>query len=181
MKRAKIPIAYSAGFHPHPKMSFGPALAAGVEGLNEYFDIGIPVIMSPSDFSTRLNAELPEGLKILSAALISKSERSLNDLFSSYEYEITIDNSLEDKINSFMGLEICPVERKNKTVDIRPMVKKAEINGSTLNLLLSDTDKVKVRLFEILETMFQKEREEVQAIPVKRISLYGYKAELSGV
>ena len=181
LKRAKIPIAYSAGFHPHPKMSFGPALAAGVEGLNEYFDIGIPVIMSPSDFSTRLNAELPEGLKILSAALISKSERSLNDLFSSYEYEVTIDNSLEDKINSFMGLDICPVERKNKTVDIRPMVKKAEIKGSTLHLLLSDTDKVKVRLFEILETMFQKEREEVQAIPVKRISLYGYKAELSGV
>ncbi|GBE41454.1 radical SAM superfamily protein [bacterium BMS3Bbin09] len=174
LKRANIPITYSAGFHPHPKMSFGPALAAGVEGLNEYFDIGIPVIMSPSDFSDRLNAELPEGLKILSAALISKSERSLNDLFSSYEYEVTIDNSLENKINSFMGLESCPVERKNKTVDIRPMVEKADIKGSTLHLLLSDTDKVKVRLYEILEAMFEKEREEVQAIPVKRISLYGY-------
>ena len=174
LKRAKIPIAYSAGFHPHPKMSFGPALAAGVEGLNEYFDIGISVIMSPSDFSTRLNAELPEGLKILSTALISKSERSLNDLFSSYEYEVTIDNSLENKINSFMGLESCPVERKNKTVDIRPMVKKAEIKGSTLHLLLSDTDTVKVRLYEILEAMFQKVREEVQSIPVKRTALYGY-------
>ncbi|GBE04107.1 radical SAM superfamily protein [bacterium BMS3Abin09] len=174
LKRANIPITYSAGFHPHPKMSFGPALAAGVEGLNEYFDIGIPVIMSPSDFSDRLNAELPEGLKILSAALISKSERSLNDLFSSYEYEVTIDNSLENKINSFMGLESCLVERKNKTVDIRPMVEKADIKGSTLHLLLSDTDKVKVRLYEILEAMFEKEREEVQAIPVKRISLYGY-------
>jgi radical SAM-linked protein len=174
LKRAKIPIAYSAGFHPHPKMSFGPALAAGVESLNEYFDIGISVIMSPSDFSTRLNTELPEGLKILDAALITKKERSLNDLFSSYEYEITIDSSLENNINSFIRLENCLVERKNKTVDIRPMVEKAEIKGSTLHLLLSDTDKVKVRLYEILEAMFQKVREEVQPIPVKRTALYGY-------
>ncbi len=173
LKRAKIPIAYSAGFHPHPKMSFGPALAAGVEGLNEYFDIGISVIMSPSDFSTRLNAELPEGLKILDAALITKKERSLNELFSSYEYEITIDSSLENNINSFIHLESCLVERKNKTVDIRPMVKNAEIKGSTLYLLLSDTDKVKVRLYEILEAMFQKAREEIQHLPVKRTSL-GY-------
>ena len=184
LKRAKIPIVYSAGFHPHPKMSFGPALAAGVEGLNEYFDIGMSVIMSPSDFSARLNAELPEGLKILSTALISKSDRSLNDLFSSYAYEVTIDNSLENKITSFMALESCPVERKNRTVDIRPMVEKAAIKGSILHLLLSDTDKVKVRLYEILEAMFQKEREELQAIPVKRISLYGYNMDykkLSGI
>jgi radical SAM family uncharacterized protein/radical SAM-linked protein len=173
LKRANIPIAYSAGFHPHPKMSFGPALAAGVEGLNEYFDIGISVIMSPSDFSTRLNAELPEGLKILDAALITKKECSLNELFSSYEYEITIDSSLENNINSFIHLENCLVERKNKTVDIRPMVKNAEIKGSTLYLLLSDTDKVKVRLYEILEAMFQKAREEIQHLPVKRTSL-GY-------
>lgn len=179
LKRAKIPVTYSSGFHPHPKISFGPALAAGVEGLNEYFDIEMPVIMSPPDFSDRLNAELPAGLSVLGAALISKSEQSLNDLFSSYEYEITIDNSLENNINSFMGLENCPVERKNKSVDIRPMVKKSVIKGNTLNLLLSDTDKVKVRLYEILEAMFQKNREDVQAIHIKRISLYGYKAELS--
>ena len=174
LKRANIPITYSAGFHPHPKMSFGPALAAGVEGLNEYFDLGIKVILSPSDLSTRLNAELPEGLKILSAALISNKERSLNDLFTSYEYEITIDSSMEDKVNSFMDLETCPVERKKKTVNIRPMVQKAEIKGSKLNLLLADSDEVKVRLYEILEAMFQQGREELQAIPIKRLSLYGY-------
>lgn len=174
IKRAKIPVTYSAGFNPHPKISFGPALAVGIEGLNEYFDIEISLIMTPLDFLSRLNAELPEGLSILDAALISKSEQSLNDLFSSYEYEVAIDNSLENNINLFMGLENCPVERKNKSVDIRPMVKKAEINGGTLYLLLSDTDKVKVRLYEILEAMFQKEREEVQTINIKRISLYGY-------
>ena len=80
-----------------------------------------------------------------------------------------------------MALESCPVERKNKTVDIRPMVEKAEIKGNTLNLLLSDTDTIKVRLYEILEAMFEKEREEVQAIPVKRTALYGYNMDQTKV
>lgn len=174
LKRAGIPVTYSAGFNPHPKISFGPALAAGVEGLNEYFDIETPVIISPAAFSGRLNAQLPEGLEILGAALITKQERSLNDLFSSYEYEVTIDPPLAKNIQSFMDLETCPVERKNRTVDIRPMVRKAEINGTILHLLLSDTDNLKVRLFEILEAMFKKTREEVQAMPLKRTALYGY-------
>jgi radical SAM family uncharacterized protein/radical SAM-linked protein len=174
LRRAEIPVAYSAGFHPHPKISFGPALAAGVEGLNEFFDVEIPLIISPSDFTEKLNAELPEGLRVLNATLISKKERALNDLFSSYEYEITIDNSLENNINSFMCRKICHVERKNKTVDIRPMVEKAEIKGNTLHLFLSDTDKVKVRLYELLKEMLQKGLEEVQALHVKRTALYGY-------
>lgn len=177
MKRAVIPFAYSSGFHPHPRISFGPALAAGVEGLNEFFDVETTALMTPSDFQKRLNLELPEGLRIIDAALISKNDASLNDLFSRYEYEIVIDRERENHIISFIHKQHCPVARENKTVDIRPMVEKAEINGNTLHLLLTDTEKAKVRLNEILREMLQLTAGEVQSLMIKRISLYGYNSK----
>ena len=45
LRRAQIPVAYSAGFHPHPTISFGPALAVGVEGLKEYFDVELTALI----------------------------------------------------------------------------------------------------------------------------------------
>jgi radical SAM-linked protein len=88
LRRAQIPVAYTTGFHPHPKISFGPALAAGVEGLNEYFDIELTALLDTSDFLKIMNACLPDGLKVHRACLISPEERSLNDLISRYEYEV---------------------------------------------------------------------------------------------
>ncbi len=174
MKRASVPLAYSSGFHPHPKISLGPALAAGVEGLNEFFDITITSVIDPGRFKTRLNSELPEGLTILNAALIPGSEPSLNDMFSVYQYEIQIDNDLKDNITSFIKTEKCLVSRKKKEVNVRPMVKNAEIRDNILDLTLTDTEEANARLHEILGEMLQLTSEEVQSLIIKRISLYGY-------
>ncbi|MBI5097923.1 MAG: TIGR03960 family B12-binding radical SAM protein [Nitrospirae bacterium] len=186
LRRAQIPVAYTTGFHPHPKISFGPALASGVEGLNEYFDIELTALLDTSDFLRMMNACLPEGLKVHEACLISPEERSLNDLISRYEYEITIEKETYNHINSFMGKQHCLVSREDKnrgdfsrpfsgpSVDIRPMAEKAEITGNTLNLLLVDTDRAKVRLYEILKEMLQRPVEEIQATMIKRVRLFGY-------
>ncbi len=174
MKRAKIPVAYSTGFHPHPKISFGPALAVGVEGLNEYFDIEMTALIEITHFLKIVNSELPKGLKLLDAYLITKNEMSLNNLFSRYEYEIAIDKALEKNINFFMSLQSYQVSRDNKTVDIRPMVEKAEIKNNTLSLILSDTQKAKARLNEILKILLHKTTEEIRSTTIKRVGLYGY-------
>lgn len=191
LRRAQVPVAYSAGFHPHPKISFGPALAAGVEGLNEYFDIELTAFMETLDFIKKMNHNLPEGLEIHSASLISQKERSLNDLISRYEYEIIIDKEIDSHIKSFMKQQNCLLIRENKEtpsgssygkgraketapIDIRPMVEEADIKGNTLRLLLVDTDMAKVRLYEVLKEMFHKSVEELQAVLIKRIRLYGY-------
>jgi radical SAM-linked protein len=179
MKRAKSPLAYSSGFHPHPRISFGPALAAGVEGLNEFFDIEMTALRNPADFKRSLNHELPEGLEILGAALISNSEKSLNNIFSRYEYEVTIDSALEKHVTSFIDRDNCLVAREKKTVDIRPMVEKAEIRGNVLHLFLTDTEEAKARLHEILGEMLQQTTGEVQSLIIKRISLYGYNSSVN--
>ncbi len=177
IRRAKIPLIYSEGFHPHPKISFGPALPVGVEGTNEYFDIKLPVSINPSNIPFKINASLPKGLKVLAAAPISKNRKSLDDFISRYEYEITIDKAINKSINSFLSLPNHLVTRGKKVVDIRPMLEKAEINNGYLHLILVDTNGTKVRLYEILKELFQKPVEEIQTIPIKRVQLYGYSNE----
>jgi radical SAM family uncharacterized protein/radical SAM-linked protein len=174
MRRANIPIAYSSGFHPHPKISFGPALAVGVEGLNEFFDVEISTFFKPEEFLEKVNQQLPPGLKLLSSYIISSKEKALNDLFSCYEYEVIIDKSLEKKINSFIQRKDCLVSRDNKTVDIRPTVKSAEVSNEKLKLFLVDTEKAKARLYEILKEMLQMTDEQLHSLRIKRIGLYGY-------
>ncbi len=174
MKRAKIPVAFSTGFHPHPKISFGPALAVGIEGLNEHFDIEMSSFIDTTHFLIMANSEMPKGLKLLDTYLIPKNEISLNNLFSRYEYEVNIDKALEKHINFFMNMQNYQVSRDNKTVDIRPLVEKAEIKNNTLRLILADTQKAKARLNEILKILFQKTTEEIQTIMIKRVGLYGY-------
>jgi radical SAM-linked protein len=63
-RRAEIPVTYSQGFHPAPLMSFGPALAVGIEGAGEVFDFESSHEQSPSEIMRRLNASLPTGLRI---------------------------------------------------------------------------------------------------------------------
>jgi len=192
MKRACIPVAYSAGFHPHPKISFGPALAAGIVGLHEYFDIELSGFMDTSDFTRTLNTALPDGLRILEAIFIPQGESALNNFISRYEYEVAIDVEARHSITAFMEKESCPVSRGRENdsyvsspgngtprdgalVDVRQMVEEAEVHGSTLRLVLADTDRAKVRLYEILKEMLQKPVEEIQAtVSITRVRLYGY-------
>ncbi len=63
--RAKIPIWFTEGFNPHPYMSFSLPLSLGVESLCESVDIRLIEDMSNDDIKSRMNAVLPDDLKIL--------------------------------------------------------------------------------------------------------------------
>ena len=68
-RRSELPISYSEGFSPHQIMSFAAPLGMGLEGLGEYFDIRVPdegTPVSSDEAVRRLNAEMAEGLEILS-------------------------------------------------------------------------------------------------------------------
>ncbi len=81
---------------------------------------------------------------------------------------------MKKHINLFMSRQSCPVSRDKKTVDIRPMVERVEIYGDKLQIILTDTDNAKVRLYEILQEMLKRTVEEIQSALIKRIDLYGY-------
>ena len=60
--RANLPVQYSAGFNPHPQLSFASALSTGMAGCAEWFDVTLYQDVAPEEFMRRLNAALPAGL-----------------------------------------------------------------------------------------------------------------------
>src|SRR6185295_17828974 len=75
LRRASVPVAYTEGFSPHPKLSFGLALSTSHESLGEYLDVdlladeGAPVDVEA--MKTRLDPCLPIGLDVQEAAEIA--------------------------------------------------------------------------------------------------------------
>lgn len=69
LRRAGLPIAYSEGFSPHPKISFKRALKLGLESDNEEAIFQINGWMNPQEFKTRLQEQLPNGIIINSAGV----------------------------------------------------------------------------------------------------------------
>ncbi|HCC68641.1 MAG TPA: TIGR03960 family B12-binding radical SAM protein [Nitrospiraceae bacterium] len=177
MRRAKIPLVYTSGFHPHPKVSFGPALPVGVEGLEEYFDMEVYDYIDTADIVERMNKTLPEGLRIIGVTTIKQGELSLNNFISCYKYEITINAEIQDsifKIQDFLKNSVFFIKRDDKEINLRPMVKDAVVEGENLYLTLVDKGGVKVRLFELLAALFQKPVNEVQRLSVKRVNICGF-------
>ncbi len=174
MRRARIPIAYSAGFHPHPRISFGPALPVGIEGLNEYFDVELACIFDCGVFIASVNSVLPDGIRLSDAKPLSRKEPSLEKLISYYEYVLTIDPASSGSIDKFMGLESCEVERKGKSVDIRKTVHSCLVEGDRLSIILQDRNGIKPRVPETLAAMLNIEPDAVSKLDVRRTGLYGY-------
>ena len=65
LRRAGVPLAYTQGFNPQPKVSVAQALAVGVEGLRELGEVELTSRVEPADVQARWNAQLPPELKIL--------------------------------------------------------------------------------------------------------------------
>lgn len=65
IRRADLDVAYTEGFHPHQIMSFAAPLGVGQTSEGEYFDLELNTFTSEADVMTRLNAQMPEGFKVL--------------------------------------------------------------------------------------------------------------------
>jgi radical SAM-linked protein len=66
LRRSGLPLSYSEGFHPHPKLSAGPSLAVGMEGFGEFFDVELLEPAGPTP--ELLNRFLPPGLSVKACA-----------------------------------------------------------------------------------------------------------------
>jgi radical SAM family uncharacterized protein/radical SAM-linked protein len=180
LRRADIPLLYSQGFHPSPRVSFGPPLSVGVAGLREYLDLEIEAAGWVADLKGILNATLPEGIRILRLAFIPKDTPSLDSFIKRYEYEIIISNGLPLKgMREFMQRDSCIVERKTgdtvRLIDLRRMVESLHIiDKDRVTLRLIDQED-KVRLAEVIRAIFG--IDDIDEIEITRTGLYGWDPE----
>ena len=92
VRRARLPMRFSEGFHPHPKISFSNPLPVGIESTDEYLDIEFSEEVRASNLPERFNAELCDNIKFTSALPISLQVPSLSASIKGSEYLIFIKN-----------------------------------------------------------------------------------------
>lgn len=143
MNRARLPLRYSSGFNPHPKLVFALPLSVGMAGENELCDMGLAVDLSAEEFFERLRAELPPHLVLKS---VTEPIGKLRNVRAA-EYEITIAGKIGigDKISEILSRDALPILKKTKsgekTVDIKPQIfafSSREADGNTLLFLKVD-------------------------------------------
>jgi len=133
IRRARLPIAYSQGFNPHPGMVFGLPLSVGVTSDAEYGDFEVTDDeLSINEFVQRLNAQLPQGLEILSAKA-RQSKLNIMSIIAASEYVVVvgtksdcIDKDIKSSIHRYLAQNEIIVEKKTKSgikdTNIRDMI-----------------------------------------------------------
>ena len=148
MRRAQIPLAYSQGFNPHPKLSFASAVATGQTSDCEWFEAELSREMDPDAYALGINGVMPSGLWVTDAKAAPEGFGSLSALTRAAAYEIRLDlpdgrASVAEALTELLGEPIM-MEKKTKsgvrTVDIRPeiieaSVAEAEEGETTLRVL----------------------------------------------
>lgn len=142
LRRAGIPINYSQGFHPLPKISFGTALPLGMESLEEHLDIEILKFFLPSILLEEINQHLPEGLKILRAHQIPLASSFPKS--DATEYLVILDTGLmkPGRLAEFKKCHEFLIDIKKKKVsrriDLKPVISDIELkNAHKLKLTIN--------------------------------------------
>jgi radical SAM-linked protein len=134
MIRAGIPIKYSEGFNPHPKMVFALPLSVGTESVTEYLDFKVTKPMTEKELSDRLNGAFPEEMRVIKAYEPTTK-------FTDIKYaEYVLEND-EDFSVLPLEEESIVVMKKTKSgekeTDIKPLIKSYKKEGNKLICVLS--------------------------------------------
>jgi len=133
----KLPITYTEGFSPRPKLAFGLALTVAHESEAEYLDLDLVTPVELDGLAERLTDALPDGLTVDAVVPLESRSLSLQQAIVCCGWRIEVIGSpIEDVTNAVAALLAAPTrelerERKGKTtvVDVRPAVISLEVEG----------------------------------------------------
>jgi radical SAM-linked protein len=117
LRRAGIPVAFSAGFTPHPRISYAGAAATGVASEAEYLEIGLTAIRDPARVRADLDAALPAGLDVLDVVPAGPGT-ALADRLEASEWRVRLDGvdpgAADQAVRAFLAADEIEVERLTK-------------------------------------------------------------------
>lgn len=127
MRRAELPLSYSQGFNPQPKISLAAALPLGFSSRAEVLDARLNEDLSPEDIQTRLKDTLPPDIKVTQVELVDERLPALQTLVLSAAYDAHLTEAVEGselkrRVEEMMNTESIIRERRGKTYDLRPLV-----------------------------------------------------------
>lgn len=163
LRRAEIPLEYSQGFNPRPRMQFAAALPVGATSESEYLDIWLTQRLPGSlrdDWVPKLQACSPSGLVVYTLAEVPIGQAALPTLVTESEYVVTLlDDSIgPDELRARAKQLLSQAEilrvRNQKTYDLRPLIVDLSLDGAgNLIARLVTGDRGNGRADELLDAL----------------------------
>jgi radical SAM-linked protein len=128
LRRAEVRVAYSEGFSPRPKLSFGLALSTGHESLGEYLDVDLAAPVDVESLPARLTPALPDGIDCLAGIELAGGEPSLQQDVTTCRWEIELAGVADaaDGVAAALAAPTLVITRTRKgqdvTDDVRPAI-----------------------------------------------------------
>ena len=183
VRRAHLPIAYSQGFHPLPRLSFGPALPMSIESDEEFIDLELSEQLTAAEVGARLNAELPRGFCVQWAEVIDLHAPSVDATISGLRYAVAVDSLPSDKqtsaflatsLNAYHAATSIPLRKHtrsgDKIVDAKQFVERVALTTpTTVQLELRVTPAGTIKPHEFAGTLFGLTTEEAKILRLTKI------------
>ena len=147
LRRAEVPMAYSSGFHPHPRISYANASPTSAATEAEYLEIGLGQVCDPHKVMAALNEVLPPGLRLLD--VIAAHAGSIGDELTASAWRLDLGAQaepalLEQAVAALLASDQVSVQRMTKTglreFDVRSAVMLLRVCGpGQLELIVQHT------------------------------------------
>ena len=126
LRRAGLPLAYSHGFNPHPRIVIAMPLPVGCTGEREVVDVFLDEPLTPAALISALEPALPAGISVVSVEEVPLKSAALPSLISHAIYQIVLDGialaEVERRIAELWAQETLEVVFRRRTFDLRPLI-----------------------------------------------------------
>jgi radical SAM-linked protein len=175
MRRAGLPLVYTQGHHPAPRLSLGDALPLGIESRDEVVEIILREHLQPHEVGRRLNGELPPGLAILEVREDGAGRKSLGRRLVTYEAAFAGRVWPAEGLRRFQERDLAPFQQKTKRgmvlIPLEEKLRAMELLGpDRLRCILEQGPECTVRIREALAHIFGLSGEEVLAARITKVS-----------
>ncbi len=144
LRRAQVPMAFSAGFSPHPKISYMGAAPTGAASEAEYVEIGLAARCDPEAVRVALDASLPPGIDVLECVEAAEGTGGLAERLDGTRWRIDLAGvdvpELERAVQALLAAEVVIVAKRTKNgprdIDARAAVVSAAASGETGRAIL---------------------------------------------
>lgn len=183
LRRANLPLAYSQGHKPHPKLSYGPPLALGFTSEAEYLDIQLEV-PAQNYMLEKLSRKFPPDFQLYESKTVFGKATSLSSQLNLAVYQIEVDRPVDElllKTDRILTADVITIQRETKNgqqeLDIRRGIidlKAEKISEAstllTLETAMADLGFVKVQ--EVLEFGYGFNTEEIMGFTIHRKNMF---------
>jgi len=134
LRRAGVPMAYSAGFRPHPKISYANAAPTGVASEAEYIEIGLAEPRDVDELRVQLDNAMPPGLDIVDAVLADSGDlvSRLEGSVWEFVFPDLAGETVQAAVDKLLACDVVEVDRKTKggvkKFDVRAPIRRVDVS-----------------------------------------------------